>query len=199
MEEIFFTSDTHFGNDLPLKREYRPFENWKSFLVKTTKIWNKQTGKDAIIYHLGDYVDYVPNRESNWEYSLNWVKNFKAKIILIIGNNEERLIKDHFNNNFNAFRDYCINAGFKDVKKEDYLDIDGVKCYLNHFPRKFKEGYLNIFGHTHRTTGIWKPFGLNVGCDLNHFRLVDRQELNRLIYDKNKYWDNDIDTNCMGK
>lgn len=45
MEEIFFTSDTHFGNDLPLKREYRPFENWKSFLVKTTKIWNKQTGK----------------------------------------------------------------------------------------------------------------------------------------------------------
>lgn len=118
MKEIFFTSDTHFGTNKALARENRPFRNWKVFYRKTIKQWNKQAKKDDLIYHLGDFIDYVPGRESNWKFCLNLVKNIKAKVVLIIGNNEERLIKDCFNDDFDKFRNYCLNVGFSDVIKK---------------------------------------------------------------------------------
>ena len=198
MKEIFFTSDTHFGTNKALARENRPFRNWKVFYRKTIKQWNKQAKKDDLIYHLGDFIDYVPGRESNWKFCLNLVKNIKAKVVLIIGNNEERLIKDCFNDDFDKFRNYCLNVGFSDVKKEDYIEIEDFHFYLNHKPHNFKKDYITLFGHTHRATGLWKPFGINVGCDLNHFILFDMQELKRLLIDKEKYWDKDIDNLCMG-
>lgn len=52
-------------------------------------------------------------------------------------------------------------------------------------------------GHTHRATGLWKPYGINVGCDLNHFRLYDLKEIKRLLSLKEKYWDNDEDNLSM--
>lgn len=63
MKEIFFTSDTHFGTNKALARENRPFRNWKVFYRKTIKQWNKQAKKDDLIYHLGDFIDYVPVRK----------------------------------------------------------------------------------------------------------------------------------------
>lgn len=58
-----------------------------------------------------------------------------------------------------------------------------------HKPKNHKEGVLNLFGYTHRSTGIYKPFGLNVGCDLNHFRLLSEKDVMHYIYMNNKYWD----------
>ncbi len=52
---------------------------------------------------------------------------------------------------------------------------------------------MNLFGHTHRTTGLWKLYGLNVGCDLNHFYLFSEDEIFRLLELKSKWWDSDVD------
>lgn len=197
MKNIFFTSDLHFGNDKALKRENRPFKNWKTFYKKVIKFWNHQAKKEDIIYCIGDFVDYVPGRQSNCQYCLKLVKKIKAKLVLIVGNNEERLIKDCFDNDFAKFKDFCIKLGFFDVKKDEYLEIEGIHFYLTHRPYNHKKNYVNLFGHTHRATGLWKPYGINVGCDLNHFRLYDLKEIKRLLSLKEKYWDNDEDNLSM--
>ena len=112
-------------------------------------------------------------------------------VILIMGNNEQRVMKDYFGNRFEPFKKYCKELGFYDVKKEEYLKIGRLKLYLNHYPSKHKEGYLNLFGHIHRTTGLWKPFGLNMDCDLNYFYLYSQKDIENLNALKVKFWDKD--------
>lgn len=194
---IFFTSDTHFGGLDTIERENRPFKSCDKFNKYTIKLWNKQSGKNDIIYHLGDFVNYNEKDRISWSNAIRLAKKIKAKVILIIGNNEERVIKYHFGDNFDKFRQFCIDLGFQDVKKEEFLEFNNKKFYLNHFPRKHKDGYINLFGHTHRTTGVWKPFGLNMGCDLNHFYLYTVDEIERLLEVKNRRWDKDEDNLCM--
>lgn len=189
----FFTSDTHFGSEDTLVRENRPFKNHKEFDKYVISLWNKQANKKDIIYHLGDFLNYNSKDELSWEKSLTYVKKIKAKVILIIGGNEQRVIDKHFNGNFESFRKFCIKLGFYDVKIDCELKIAKQKFYLNHHPRNHKKDYINLFGHTHRTTGLWKPYGLNVGCDLNHFFLYSEDEIFRILTLKNKWWDNDVD------
>ncbi len=188
-----FTSDTHFGCEEILKRENRPFKSIKDFETSIFQIWNSQVKPNDIIYHLGDFVNYNKNNKAEWEKTLKLVQRSNAKIILIIGNNEQRIIDECCDKNFDTFRQICLDSGFYDVKKEEYLKINDNQFYLNHYPRNYKDGYINLFGHTHRATGLWKPFGLNVGCDLNHFYLYSQDEIERLLDCKDKYWDNDID------
>lgn len=194
---IFFTSDTHFGGDDTVVRENRPYKNAKAFERATIKKWNKQAKKDDIIYHLGDYINFNHIETTSWKTAFPSVKKIKAKVVLIIGNNEERIVANVFGGDFEKFREYCLNLGFADVLKEKFLEIDGDKFYLNHHPKKHKEGYKNIFGHTHRATGLWKPYGLNVGCDLNHFKLHSLNNIKDLFYFKGKWWDNDPDNLSM--
>lgn len=193
---IFFTSDTHFGSDDTLIRENRPFKNHKKFDNYVLSIWNKQTNKDDVIYHLGDFLNYN-SKDENWKNTLAYVKKLKAQIILIIGNNEKQIIHNHFNGKFNDFRLFCIQLGFKDVLMDAQIEMNGETFYLNHYPRNHKAGVINLFGHTHRTTGLWKPYGLNVGCDLNHFYLFSQDEIFRLLDLKKKWWDADIDNLSM--
>ena len=73
------------------------------------------------------------------------------------------------------------------------MEFDDKKFYLNHFPRKHKNDCINLFGHTHRTTGLWKPYGLNVGCDINHFYLFSQNDIHLLLKRKAEWWDIDPD------
>lgn len=65
------------------------------------------------------------------------------------------------------------------------------KFYLIHKPKQHKENVLNLFGHSHRAIGLYKPFGFNIGCDLNHFRLYSEKDIQHLLNMKEKYWDKD--------
>ena len=192
---IFLTSDTHFESDKTLIRENRPFRNSNTFANYVLNLWNHQVSKDDIIYHLGDFLNYNQNDRSNWQKALKRVPQINCKVILIIGNNEERVIREFFNNNFEEFKKYCKKIGFYDVEKEAYIEIKNKKFYLNHFPINHKDNFINLFGHVHRTTGLCKPFGINVGCDLNHFLLYDEDEIFRILENKELYWDSD--ENCL--
>lgn len=100
--QYFFTSDTHFGDDDKLQRENWITKDWQKFAKKLIKIWNKQVKKDDLIYFLGDYVNYEKT-DNQWREAFALIKKIKAKCILIIGNNEERLIKDKFNGSLISF------------------------------------------------------------------------------------------------
>lgn len=85
------------------------------------------------------------------------LKPVKAEIRVIIGNNEERIIRDLFNDDINAFIKFCENYNVK-AMVDDYITFEGYEFYINHYPRKHKNEYINLFGHVHRVTGLWKPY-----------------------------------------
>lgn len=192
---IFFSSDTHFCDDASLTMDYRPFANCKSFNKHIVKTWNKTAKRGDVVYFLGDFASCKGANDKTWQNGLAIVKKLKADIVLILGNNEQRIIKHFFEDDFEKFKDFCKFLGFKDVLKNHTLILAEKEFYLTHKPTDFKEGSINLFGHTHRSCGIYKNFGLNVGCDLHHFQPVSEIEIFRLLEMKSKYWDNDKNVN----
>ena len=167
----WYTADTHFGSD---------------------------SNDNDTIYVIGDFCNYN-HHEKDYESGLAVSKLVNAHIVYIIGNSEERVINDHFGGDFNRFRDYCLmNPGFKfdDVLKNTYLDINGIRFFLTHRPVNHDKDCLNLFGHVHRGIGLWRPFGFNVGTDLNHFQLFGDDDIMFLMKQKKEYWDIDPDINC---
>ena len=193
----WFTSDTHFAKtgDKILRREMRPYKTIKEYCDDQIRIWNEQASRDDVIYHLGDMCNYN-GTEKDFLPGLMLVQEVNAKVILIMGNNEERVMQYCFENNFEKFRDFCIRHGFLDVKQNDTISIDGAKLYLVHRPIDCKPGMLNLYGHVHRQGGIWSPYGFNICTDVNHFRLYSENDIRFLISQK-AAWDNDADTKFL--
>ena len=188
---FFFTSDTHFSDMSTLKVDMRPFKNPKQmdkFIIKT---WNKQTTKEDTIFVIGDLIDCDGEGYDSWKKSIHYIKKLKASVVLVIGNNEERVIKYYFDNDFKKFRDYCLNVGFKEVYKNRIVNLKGTEFYLTHKPFDYNPNMLNLFGHTHRSGGLYRPFGFNIGCDINHFRLYSEDDIFHLIDLKEKFWNKD--------
>ena len=194
---LYFTSDTHFGGDanIIIRRENRPFSNPLDYINEQVRIFNDQASHNDTIYHLGDYCNYSKD-ERDWRTGLESVIHINADVILIVGNNEERVIEYEFNGDFNSFKNYCLSLGFKNVHRDLIINIDSDTFYLNHCPRYHRKEYINLFGHVHRATGLLKPFGFNVGVDVNNFKLFSKDDIYRLLECKKQYWDKDLDILC---
>ncbi len=185
----FFTSDAHFKSNDIIYREKRPFKNYKVFERKIIRRWNKQARKGDTIYFIGDFLNYSKKDTFSWSQALPLVRKIKADVVLILGNNEERVIKNKFDGNYEKFKNFLLKAGFKGVEKNIEISVCGQLFHLVHDPKNHKKGMLNLFGHTHRTLGIYTPFGFNVGCDLHHYNLLDENYIKFLIDSKKDFWD----------
>lgn len=196
----WFTADTHFGADSQdiIMREMRPFADIADYTREQVRIWNEQATANDIIYVLGDFCNYN-EYEKDFRTGLAVSARVKAHIILVTGTAEERVIKAHFENDFDRFRAYCLNDPefrFDDVRRNAWAVIGGERFFLTHRPADHDRQCLTFFGHTHRGSGLWKPFGFNVGTDLNHFRLFGERDILYLLKQKKEYWDHDPDMLC---
>lgn len=187
----YFTSDLHFGSEETIKFDNRPFKNAKSFIHHAVKTWNKQAKKNDIIYVIGDFADCHSETNRDCLKYFEIVKDIKSKVVLILGNNEKRIIKYFFNNDFKQFKEYCLSLGFLDIKENDVISIKGHQFYLVHKPKDHNKEMLSLFGHSHKAMGIYKSFGFNIGCDLNNYRLYNEKDIMDLLNKKIKYWDKD--------
>lgn len=200
----WYTADTHFGTDSKaiLVRDSRPYKNITEYTEDQVRIWNEQASEDDTIYVLGDFCNYCFNKEikeTDYMSGLAVSSEIRAHIILITGNNEERVIDNFFDGDFDKFREFCLNDPsfkFDDVRKNDYVTIDGQRFFLTHRPVDHADDCLTLFGHVHRGLGIYRPYGFNVGVDLNHFRLFGDSDIKYLLGQKRDWWDSDPDVNC---
>ena len=171
-----------------LKVDARPFRHARQFDRYILKLWNKTAKKGDTIYVVGDIVDCDGPECEGWKKTIGYVKKVKADVVLILGNNEERIIKHFFNNNFEKFREYCLSLGYKEVVKDMDISFKGFDFFMTHKPIDKKDGVINLFGHIHRSTGIYRPYGFNIGCDNNHFRLYSEDDIMGLIEMRDKFW-----------
>lgn len=190
----FFTSDSHFtlvdANDT-IKRDFRPFKTVAEMNRKILKTWNKQAGKDDIIYHLGDFSNFNKFDNESYKTTLKFVRKLKAKVILIIGNNEEYIIHYVYNDNYEEFKKFLLECGFHDViRGGTYIDIEDKKFYLNHFPMNHKDNAINLFGHIHGTVFV-KKYGFNVGVDNHYFKLFSEMDIIDLV-NRRKFFDENV-------
>jgi calcineurin-like phosphoesterase family protein len=199
MSKIWITSDSHFNSLSTIVKENRPYKTANAFDKAVIGIWNNQVEEEDAIYCLGDFSYYVNDLAKTWRVGLGYVQYINCDVILIIGGEEEKIIKEYFKNDFNSFRNYCLTLGFRDVLKDKILEVDDKVYYLNHYPSKHKKGCINLFGHVHRAAGIYAPFGLNMCCDLNHYSLYDLEGINELMETSEKFWKTDKELQSIFK
>lgn len=187
----YFTSDIHFCDPVTMHDDSRPFKSVHIYDKYALKSLNKFAKKGDNLYIIGDLMDCDNNTSHIWEKAIPLIKKIKANIILITGNNEDRIVEYFFDNDFEKFKQFCFSIGIKEVVREKYLTFGGYEFYLTHEPINHKKDYINLFGHLHRSRGIWQSFGINVSFDMNHFRPYSENDILFQLQEKNKYWHND--------
>ena len=196
----WYMADTHFGadsNDI-IERENRPFKDNLEYAEEQVRIWNEQASADDTIYAIGDFCNYN-SFEKDFMSGLAVSSRVNARIILFIGNQEERVIRDHFDGDFEKFRKFCLDEPsfrFEDVVRNTYIDIRGEKFFLTHDPVDHDKTCLNLFGHIHRAGGLYRPYGFKVGVDLNHFELFGDDDIMYMLDQKINFNDKDPSINC---
>ena len=195
----WYTADSHFGSDsvTVLHRDNRLFKDNAEYTAEQVRIWNEQASSDDTIYVIGDFCNYN-STEKDYISGLAVSKQINAHIILITGNSEDRVIRDVFGGDYEKFREYCLtdpHFKFEDVIRNTYVTINGEKFFLTHKPTDHDKECQTLFGHTHRYGGLWKPFGFNVGVDLNHYRLFGDDDIMFMLGKKKIYWDEDMAVN----
>ena len=129
MSKVFFTADTHFGDDAIRRYENRPFASVEEMDRELIARWNAVVGPADTVWHLGDFGG--PGREAALLQALNGRKR------LVLGN--------HDTSGTACYRE----AGFEEVYDLPVL-FEGF-WLLSHEPLYVNRNmpYANLFGHVH--------------------------------------------------
>ena len=169
----FYSSDWHLG-DKRVEEEndpfFRPFTDVDYQDDVIIQNMNRYIGYNDELWHLGDVAI-----DSNKCYLLD--KLNCGRKVLITGNHDvDKLEK--------------LAKHFDEILFDSVLDINGIKCYLNHYPVNKIEPMFNIVGHVH---GLWKVKrnAVNVGVDCWYFEPVSEKMIS-FVYNaiKNHYDEN---------
>ncbi len=181
---LFFTSDTHFGHQHIIKLCKRPFNTIEEHDQKLIENWNSVVGLEDTVFHLGDFGFGGTQKWKEIRNQLN------GHIILILGNHD---MKNASQGALDLF-DYA--------SQQMKIQIDDRTVYLNHFPfltyahwnpEVFSRESLAfaLSGHTHirkgdtgfdaQFTSLYKPTQYDVGVDFNEYKPIAWKEINRRI------------------
>ncbi|GFN32997.1 metallophosphoesterase [Paenibacillus xylaniclasticus] len=132
MQNIFFTSDHHFGHKGIIDFESRPFtsvDEMNEFMIEK---WNAVVGKNDKVFHLGDFSFL------NQEKTAAIVARLNGRKYLILGNHDR-----------GRSRSWWLEAGFDEVSEypiiyKEFFFLSHEPMYMNkHMP------YVNVHGHIH--------------------------------------------------
>jgi len=141
----FFTSDIHFCDIGTIVCDNRSFKSAKSYDKYVVKHFNKTAKKCDTIYVVGDLFKCDGPNSFEWVEGLKLIKKINADIVLVMGNNEQRIVKYFFNNDFDAFAEHCKKFGIKEVCKTLDVEIGGKKFHLVHQIKDGDKRKINLF------------------------------------------------------
>lgn len=171
----FVTADWHLGEDR-FELMGRPFTSIYEHIDALVYYHNSVVSPDDIVYMLGD-VCY----QKAPEY-LSQVSRFNGKKTLVRGNHDKVFTDEQLRPYFDAI--YIEGQGFP-------MEIEGIPCYLTHYPTEGLKERFNLVGHIH---AAWK-YQLNmfnVGVDVNHFCPVNLTTIPFHFTAIEKYYDRDV-------
>lgn len=188
-QNLFLTSDTHFGEQRALELSRRPFINVPEMDMSIISNFNTTLShsKNNVILHLGDFGDFKRAKEINAE-----------KIFLVLGNYERMELHEQFMGDYNAYINYINSFGITvltgSILNCLVMEPDGtsslIKC--QHEPELCDKVFVrNAFGHIHGRQKV-KRYGIDVGIDAHHFRLVSKETLEFYFNAIQNHYDNNV-------
>ncbi len=174
MNEIFFTSDTHFCHQPSFLWEPRGFSSVEEMNEAIIENWNKIVKPNDIVYHLGDTM------LNNNEKGIECFKRLNGQIFLIFGNHESEARKNLL---FSECRDKILGGWYAYLIKYEKLSI-----YMSHYPtltanydeKHFSQHVIALHGHTHQQANFLypnNPFCYHVGVDSHDCEPVNIEEI----------------------
>lgn len=181
-QNIFFTSDLHFGHSNIIKYCERPFKDADEMNEILIKNWNSVVQPNDIVFNLGDFC---------WGSSGKWhefTSRLQGRHFLILGNHDEE----------HNWREGYFKL-FEEVTSQMCIQVDKQLIYLTHFPLLCWSGCMdthhvnwNLHGHVHTSKfkNLGKDFEMiksnlptsyDVGVDLNNFKPVNFFEVKEKI------------------
>lgn len=173
-DNIWFTSDTHFGHENIIRFCNRPFRSAEEMNAELIRRWQETVPEDGIVFHLGDFAN---GGSKFWNDILCALPGRKY---LILGNHDMKYI-----------RQGCMSH-FEMVTQQMSIRVGDQAIVLNHNPFLCYGGSYRdvwqLFGHVHSGpashTGLDHPrlnmlFPLqyDVGVDNNDYRPVSFAEV----------------------
>ncbi len=177
-EEVWFTSDTHFGHENIIRYCNRPFLNAEEMNAELIRRWRETVPEDGIVFHLGDFAH---GNARLWNDILSALTGRKY---LILGNHDMKALRQGY------------MGRFEHVAQQMTIRVGGQAIVLNHNPFLCYGGSYRdvwqLFGHVHSGpashTGLDHPrlkmlFPLqyDVGVDNNDFRPISFAEVKAKI------------------
>lgn len=146
MNNIFFTSDTHFDHANVIKYSNRPFSSKEEMNEAMIERWNSAVGKRDIVYHLGDFA--FSRTPENFFNRLNGNKH------LILGNHD---------------RGQTLKLPWVWQKHMFELKIDKQPIVLCHYAmrtwNRSHYGAVQLYGHSHgQLPGTSQSLDVGVDC-----------------------------------
>lgn len=157
----WFSSDFHFGHDVPFLYEKRGFRTIKEHDDTIVHNWNQYVAKQDIGIILGDLV---LNDNMGGVARLNQLNC--REFIIILGNHDTK-------NRIKLYKTKINRPVY--IAMAEILKKGKHHFYLSHYPtitsnpNDFSKGHqlINLYGHTHQSTNFYKdvPFMYHVGVD----------------------------------
>ena len=159
MNNIYFSSDTHFGHDRLFVFGERGFETIQEMNEAIVRNFNSVVDDDDDLYLLGDCV------LGDLETGLAMLRQLKGRIHIILGNHDtDRRVAA-----YEQMENVVEVVLAKKIKYKKY------HFYLSHYPtltgnleaESLRQVAINLFGHTHQKTNFYNdiPYMYHVGVD----------------------------------
>lgn len=170
ISKIWFTADTHFGDQRTLELSRRPFSSCLDMDNSIIKEWNSVIKENDIVYHLGDFGNIDVLKRLNCK-----------KLYLLPGNYDTNICN-------------TLDTRLEIISSNHLISYIGMTFRLVHAPEDSIGVGFYLFGHIHKLQMI-KQNGINVGVDCHNFKPIDwstilfyRNAIEK-HYDKNVFLD----------
>jgi len=158
MPNIFFTADTHFGNESHRIYFKRPLPDTGEMAKALIKNWNEIVATRDVVYHLGDFDGHG---------DLHIFRQLNGHKILVKGDHDFELVSE---------------LPWADVAKSMTIRVQGQEIWLSHKPKKGwpdrDRGVWHLHGHSHGRRSP-RPQTLDVGVECWGFRPVGFEEIQK--------------------
>ena len=183
-QQIWLTTDTHFGHANMVKLCHRP-EDFEKRIIDN---WYQVVQPEDIVIHLGDVTWHVK------DYLDNVVAKLPGKKILVRGNHDEKSLM------------YYMKHGFDLAVDSLSMKYRGLDILFTHEPKNIQENDKKIQGHLHNNTmNLKEPYSLyylisleNNGYTMTNLDALVRHKLQKMVYDfkneQEKYLEGDTES-----
>jgi len=160
-DNVFFTSDTHFGHTkmLEIRTRFKTLDEMNETMIEN---WNSVIGAHDRVYHLGDFGFCSGSEIERIRRQLN------GNIFLILGNHDKLNGKQ--------------KGLFGWVKDYHYFEVNEQKIALFHYAcrtwRSSHRGSWSLYGHSHgNLADDPNALSLDVGVDCWNFFPVSFEQI----------------------